>query len=114
MDDMPVIFECRWVDAEICAGLTPELAAGSLYEALNDKLCIPIAYAEQRVRAVIPESRERVLLGVPVSQACLRIEGGGYLADGRPIWQESTLFRGDRYEIHGVLSPSGKPFGQLI
>ena len=114
VDDVPVILEKRWLDGGICAGLTQELVTGSLYDALSNKLGVAIAYAEQRARAVSPDAHERALLHIKQGQACLRVEGKGYLADGRVIWQENTLFRGDRYEIHGLLSPAGHSFGRLI
>jgi DNA-binding GntR family transcriptional regulator len=114
VDDVPVIFEKRWLDAELCESLTEEMAAGSLYDAMINQLSLAVTGAEQQVRAVTPDAHERALLQIRQGQACLRVEGKGFLADGRTVWMENTLFRGDRYEIHGILSPQGGPFGRLI
>jgi len=114
VDGVPVIYERRWLTKPLCAALTPEMAAGSLYEALRDRLHIDISHAEQKARAVSPDPRERGLLESRQGWACLRVEGRGYTADGGVIWEENTLFRGDRYEIHGILSPSGTSSGRII
>ncbi len=114
VDGEPVIFERRWLNAALCPGLTEEMAAGSLYDALINGLGLTVACAEQRARAVAPDGRERALLGIRQGQACLRVEGRGLLADGQELWREDTLFRGDRYEIHGVLTPAGSPFGRYV
>jgi DNA-binding GntR family transcriptional regulator len=111
-DGVPVIFERRRLVMPLCAGLTRELAEGSLYAALKT-LGIEVSHAEQRARAVSPSAEERTLLKVKFGDACLRVEGRGYAADG-VIWEENTLFRGDRYEIHGILGPCGTSTGRII
>jgi GntR family transcriptional regulator len=112
-DGVPVIFEKRHLVKAVCAGITREMAAGSLYEAMR-KLGIEVSRAEQRARAVSPDTEERKLLQIRQGCACLRVEGRGYLPDGGIIWEEDTLFRGDRYEIHGILGPSGTSSGRII
>lgn len=113
VDSVPVIYERRWLAQPVCAGVTSEMATGSLYAALKE-LGITIGHAEQRARAVSADEHERQLLQVKPGCACLRVEGRGYLSDGSTIWEENTLFRGDRYELHGTLNPTAKPFGSFI
>lgn len=112
-DGVPVIFERRFLVKSVCAGLMPAMAAGSLYEALKG-LGIEVSYAEQRARAVSPSAEEKALLQIKQGCACLRVEGRGFMANGETIWEENTLFRGDRYEIHGILGPSGTSAGRII
>ena len=113
VDGVPVIFEQRFLAKPVCAGITRDMVEGSLYAALKE-LGIEVSHAEQRARAVSPSAEERSLLQVKQGCACLRVEGCGYLASGTVIWEENTLFRGDRYEIHGILSPSGTSTGRII
>jgi GntR family transcriptional regulator len=113
VDGIPVIYERRHLVWSVCRGITRNLAEGSLYEAMK-RLGIEVAYAEQRARAVSPAACERALLQIKQGCACLRVEGRGFLVDGAVIWEENTLFRGDRYEIHGILGPSGTSAGRII
>jgi DNA-binding GntR family transcriptional regulator len=113
VDGVPVIYEKRWLAKPVCAALTVQMASGSLYEALRS-LGIEISHAEQRARAVSPGTEERSHLQIRQGWACLRVEGRGYLEDNTVIWEENTLFRGDRYEIHGILSPNGTSSGYII
>ncbi len=103
VDGMPAILECRWLDAARCGNLTPELAAGSLYDALSGPLGLSLGHADQRVRAVVPTAEERAVLKTRQGTACLRVTGNGYLADGSLLWVEDTLFRGDLFEFHATL-----------
>jgi GntR family transcriptional regulator len=113
VDSVPVIYERRFLAKTVCQGLSHDMAEGSLYEALQAS-GIAVSHAEQRARAVSPDSRERALLQIKRDTACLRVEGRGYLANGCIVWEENTLFRGDRYEIHGILSSSGTSAGHII
>lgn len=103
VDGIPAILECRWLDAACCAGLTQEMAAGSLYEALSGPLGLSLGHADQRVRAVVPTAEERAVLKTRQGTACLRVTGSGYLSDGSLLWIEDTLFRGDLFEFHATL-----------
>lgn len=114
VDGAPVIYEKRWLVKSLCSGLTLDMAAGSLYDALKNRLGIEVSSAEQRARAVSPSAEERKHLQIRQACACLRVEGRGLLAGGGVIWEENTLFRGDRYEIHGILCPSGTSSGNII
>lgn len=100
----PAILEERFFPAGLCAALTPEMAAGSVYRALAE-LGLRPARAEQRALAVSPATEERELLGLPQGIACFRVLGRGFLEDGTTLWIEDTLFRGDRFEIRGSLRP---------
>lgn len=113
VDGVPVIYERRHLALPVCAGITGSMAEGSLYDALK-RMGVEAAYAEQHARAVSPAPEERTLLKIKQGCACLRVEGRGYLAGGSVIWAENTLFRGDRYEIHGILGPSGMQTGRII
>lgn len=105
IDGEPVIYEKRLLAARLCAGLSADAAAGSLYAALSEGLGLKLGRAEQRARAVAPNAEERRALSLRAGAACLRVDGRGYLADGSLLWIEDTLFRGDRFEIAGTLAP---------
>jgi len=98
-----VIFERRWISSSLWPDLTREQAAGSLYAALRDRPTLRVSRADQRASALIPESELCDNLGWPTGLACLRVTGVGLLADGSRLWEEDILFRGDRFELHGIL-----------
>ena len=98
-----VIFERRWISLSLWPDLSREQAAGSLYAALRNRPALTVSRADQRATALIPEPEICRDLGWPVTLACLKVTGVGLLADGRPLWEEDTLFRGDRFELHGTL-----------
>jgi len=111
VDGTPVIYEKRYLSLALCRGLTREMASGSLYDAMQGALGLSVGHAEQRVRAVLPNREEKTMLALMQTTACLRVDGKGYLADGRLLWVEDTLFRGDRFEFHALLGPKGLTSG---
>jgi GntR family transcriptional regulator len=111
-DGEPVILERRHVVASLCAGLTREIATGSLYEAFEKKFRLKLTGAEQTVRAIDLSSDDARLLKTDPGKAALWVHAVGF-ASNEPLWLEDTLYRGDRYEFHNVLGASGTPRGGM-
>lgn len=76
-----------------------DLASGSLYEVLENKLSYRIKYAEQVIKPTIATEYEAELLGIERGSPLLLVEGITYLLDGVPIEYYKLLYRGDRYEF---------------
>jgi GntR family transcriptional regulator len=116
-DGVPVILERRWVAAALCAGLAPSDAQGSVYTVWTTRYGLDIAGASQRIRAVNIKGADARALEVPAGSAGLLVTSVGYLAGGRPLWFERTLYRGDTYEFHNTLGgvqPAGRPAGKFL
>lgn len=114
-DELPVIFERRYVVAEFCKSLTAEDAKGSIYRLWKDRYNLDVEGAEQSIRAVNLSREEANTLRTRQNTAGLLITSTGYLVGHRPLWHELTLYRGDAYEFHnrlagiqGVRGPVGK------
>jgi GntR family transcriptional regulator len=96
-DGQPLIIEWRWVVAELVPGLTREEVGGSIYQVWTERFHLAIAGCEQWISAVNLEREEARQLETAVGAAGLQIRSVGYLSDGRPLWQERTIYRGDGY-----------------
>lgn len=71
----------------------------SLYALAAEALGQPVAYADQRVEAVIADREQAALLGTHEGAALLRVQRVTYLRDGRLLGVTRTHYRGDRYFI---------------
>ena len=96
-NEVPVIFEKRWLVADRCPGLRRRHAEGSLYGALEDELKIRIQKVEQRIRAVALKADLARRLEAKIQAAALWVHGTGY--GEAPLWLEDTYYRGDIYEF---------------
>jgi GntR family transcriptional regulator len=105
VDGVPVILEHRYVSAALCPKLTRRDAEGSLYTAWSDRHGLSIGGADEIIRAVALSRSEAAQLGVPARSPALEVRAVGYLADGRRLWWERTLYRSDLYEFHSQLGP---------
>jgi len=102
-DNLPVIYERRYIVAGFCPELSREDVKGSLYAIWTQKYGLEIEGADERIRAVHLRGPEARALRVRDGAAGLLIRSVGYLAGGTPLWFERTLYRGDAYEFHNRL-----------
>jgi GntR family transcriptional regulator len=115
-DNIPVILEWRYIVAKFCPGLSEAELVGSLYELWVERYKLPIAGANQTIRAVPVEGAEAALLGVIPGAPGLLVTSIGYLAEEVPLWWERTYYRGDAYEFQNRLGPiqAGPAAGALL
>ena len=104
-DDVPVIYEHRYVVRSLCPDLTRTHAQGSLYHAWTEKCGLKIAGANEVIRAVLLTAAESRHLQAPARSAALEVVSIGFLENDLPLWWERTLYRGDQYEFHSRLGP---------
>jgi GntR family transcriptional regulator len=104
-DEVPVIFERRWIPVAACPRLGERGVRGSLYEAFESRYGLAIAGAEQTIRAEQAGVVVAEVLGVRRSSPVLVVRATGYLESGQVLWYEQTTYRADAYEFHTRLGP---------
>jgi GntR family transcriptional regulator len=102
-DNLPVIYERRHIVAEICPGLTETDLAGSIYSLWSQRYGLTLEGADERVQAVNLRGAEALALQVRNGAAGLLVRSVGYVPEHKPLWFESTLYRGDAYEFRNRL-----------
>lgn len=116
-DNVPVIFERRYINAEYCPELARADLASSLYGVWTGRYQLQIEGADERIRAVNLRGAEARALKVRDGAAGLLISSVGYLSGGKPLWSERTLYRGDAYEFHsrlGGIQPARYAQGRFL
>lgn len=104
-DAVPVIWESRYLRAKYCADLRANDLTGSFYRLLTEQYHLPIAGADEIIRAVSLSPEEAEILQTVPGEAALGVIAVGNLAGGIPLWWERTLYRGEAYEFHNRLGP---------
>lgn len=104
-NEAPVIHERRWVNAQICSELSRDVCAGSLYAFWTDVMSLEIAGAEQRLKVIALSSEQAAGLAAQPGAPAFEVHATGTLTDGRVLWVEETVYRGDRYEFETTLGP---------
>ena len=97
--------ERRFVVESLCPGLHQRDFGSSLYGLWTGRFGLEIAGADQTIRASAIRGREARLMGVPGGAAGLVVRSVGWLRDGKPLWWERTLYRGDAYAFRNRLGP---------
>jgi GntR family transcriptional regulator len=104
-DQIPVIYEHRFVVHAHCPKLTRTQAQGSLYRTWTKTYGLKIAGASEVIRAVLLNELESTHLQAPEGSAALEVVSVGFLENDLPLWWERTLYRGDQYEFHSRVGP---------
>jgi GntR family transcriptional regulator len=103
-DNLPVIFERRYVVASLCRGLKENDIRGSLYRTWKERFNLDVEGAEATIRAMNLRMEEAKILDTRQNAAGLLITSVGFLRGHKPLWFERTLYRGDAYEFHNQMS----------
>lgn len=103
VDGIPVILEKRHVALDLCPGLETRDLTGSLYALWTDVYGLRLAGAEQSIRAVGLDGPDAQALGAEAGAPALLVTATGRLQDGRALWREQTLYRGDAWEFQNRL-----------
>ena len=102
-DNLPVIYERRHIVSEMCPGLTEADLAGSIYSLWVQRYGLTIEGADERIQGVNLRGAEALALQVRNGAAGLLVRSVGYVPEHKPLWFESTLYRGDAYEFRNRL-----------
>lgn len=103
VDGLPVILERRHVDAALCPGLAAKDLSGSLYALWTEHYGLRLGGADQTIRATALDGPDAAALDVPPGAPAMLVAATGRLEDGRPLWRERTLYRGDLWEFQNRL-----------
>lgn len=103
VDGRPVILERRHVALDLCPDLARKDLTGSLYALWTEVYGLRLAGAEQSIRAVALEGAEASALAAAPGTPALLVTATGRLEDGRRLWRERTLYRGDAWEFQNRL-----------
>ncbi len=104
-DDVPVIYEHRFVIKAMCPSLSRRQASGSLYKIWTENHGLKISGADEVIRAVLLNAVEARHLQIKSRSPALEVKAVGYVREQQPLWWERTLYRGDQYEFHSRLGP---------
>jgi GntR family transcriptional regulator len=104
-DGVPVILERRFVVERLCPGLHQRDFGASLYGLWTKQYKLEIAGADQTIQAAAIRGGEARSLKVSSGAAGLVVKSVGWLRDGKPLWWERTLYRGDAYAFRNRLGP---------
>lgn len=104
-DEVPLAAEQSVIAGHALPGLSA--VDRSLYAALEASGCRPVR-ALQRLRAILFDAEQAVLLGVTPGAPGLLIERHGFAADGRAVEFTRSHYRGDSYDFVAELQ-AGPP-----
>ncbi len=102
-DGQPLILERRAIRADLVPSIARADVEGSIYQFFTDRCRLRLGGCDQAISAVNLDRAEAHLLGTAVGAAGLEIRSVGYLEDGRALWHERTLYRGDGYTFRNRL-----------
>lgn len=100
-DGTPCSLSRAWLPAGRCAGLEEDdLEAGSLYELLERKYGLFLAWAEKTVEAVAADEALARRLGVAPGAPLLYVRKLAYDVHGAPVEYQVGYWRGDLYRFY--------------
>ncbi len=105
-DDEPVILERRWLAAASFPNLKEADLQGSFYALLEGRYGIRLAGENHTIRARNLDDPDARKLACRKDAAALEVEGPGFSAEGKVLWYQQLLYRGDRYELKNDARPN--------
>ena len=97
VDGQPLAHDIVWLPATVARPLLGvDFTHTALYDELATRCGVRLSAGKEWVKAVVPDKRQRDLLGLGARQAVFSMERLSHIGD-RPVeWRETTV-RGDRY-----------------
>lgn len=97
-NDEPLAWDRTWFPLEVggCL-LSADLTHSGLYDELN-RSGIVLTGGREHIEGVVPDEKERLLLGVDIGIAALAIRRVGCMKN-KPVEWRRTLVRGDRFSV---------------
>jgi GntR family transcriptional regulator len=100
----PLALDRVWLPARLAAPLlTADFGHTCLYDEYAERCGVRVTEGQEQIRAVLPCSAERRLLGLPPGSAAFAIERLGRTDSRRVEWRH-TLVRGDRFVVTANLT----------
>lgn len=105
-DDEPIAVETTWMPDSLVPSLTEADLDGSLFDTLLTKFDITPGQASSTIDCINADAEVAKQLDLAPGAACLRVQMNYLDARRRPLMAATCLYRGDRYELHAVLTPN--------
>ena len=103
---MPTILEDIWLPGAPFKGLTAERLAGHqgpMYALFETEFGVRMVRAEEKIRAVLPDAAQQMLLNVTAGTPLLSVERVAYTYKDTPMELRKGLYRTDSHHYHNVL-----------
>lgn len=98
-DDEPLAHDEVWLPADLARPLLhADFTHSALYDELAARCGVRLTGGQERITACLPPPAVQVLLELPPTQACLRVERTGMVGN-QSVEYRITLVRGDRYSV---------------
>ena len=106
-DAEPLAVDRVWLPERLARPLLDvDFGRTALYTVYAAQCGVRVAGGSERVRAVVPSTAERELLGIPADVAALAIDRLGWAVE-RPVEWRQTLVRADRFSVTARFSARG-------
>lgn len=105
-DGRPVGVETTWMAPELVSGLTADDLTGSLFEVLAERFGVIPGQASSTIDSVAADADTGTALDLGPGDPCLRVRMEYLDNRRRPLMAATCCYRGDRYELQVVLTPS--------
>ena len=100
-DGVPIALQTTYLPGSMAAlGDDPQVANGSLYEAMERHFGRRPTIGREEYTAVVVSGEDARRLGVPDGSPALAVRRYASFEDGRPVEYTESLLRADRYTLH--------------
>jgi len=108
-DDVPMMFETRYVSQQLCPGIEKKDLEGSLYDIYELDYGLHLEQVDQSVSAVIIDAEKTGFADVEGRIPALRVEGVTTCGKELILEMEKSIYRGDayRFSVRATRSPRG-------
>jgi len=98
-DGVPMMFETRFVSAQLCPGIHKKDLTGSLYGIYEKDYSLPLTQIDQNLSAVLVDAKEVGFASVEGQIPALKVEGVTTTAKEIILEMEESIYRGDMYRF---------------
>ncbi|MGC4377780.1 GntR family transcriptional regulator [Fictibacillus sp. Mic-4] len=98
-DGFPMALETNYMPVQLVHHLTEEVAKGSIYQFVEQRLGLEIDYATQELESSVARETESELLNIAKGAPVLHIKRRTFLKNGCPLEFVHSIYRGDRYKF---------------
>ena len=98
-NDIPMMFETRYIRTDFCPGIEMEELDSSLWKVFEEKYGLKPNRHSQNMNITVVSGRSAYLLTLKEGTHVFLIKGVTYVQDNLPIECEESLYRTDKYEL---------------
>ncbi|MFP4431894.1 MAG: GntR family transcriptional regulator [Spirochaetaceae bacterium] len=99
-DDIPMLFETRYISGQFCPGILDQDLTQSLYAIYENVYRVELTEEViQMSCAVISSAQDRELFDLEEGVRAFLIEGATFCGKGIPLEMERSVYRGDKYHF---------------